>query len=80
MIVDVHRGGPGADRHALASHLLRERPQLAVLDYGDAVVGPGLIDVHVHMNEPGREEWEGGRRVCCAAGRGVEQYGALTPA
>ncbi|EFJ25238.1 hypothetical protein SELMODRAFT_442187 [Selaginella moellendorffii] len=30
-----------------------------VMDYGNAVVMPGLIDAHVHLNEPGREEWEG---------------------
>lgn len=30
-----------------------------VLAFGTAVIAPGLIDVHVHMNEPGRVEWEG---------------------
>ncbi|XP_024397516.1 allantoinase isoform X2 [Physcomitrium patens] len=30
-----------------------------VLDYGNAVIMPGLIDTHVHLNEPGRVEWEG---------------------
>jgi hypothetical protein len=30
-----------------------------VIDYGYAVISPGVIDVHVHMNEPGREDWEG---------------------
>ncbi len=28
-------------------------------DVGDAVVMPGLIDTHVHINEPGRTDWEG---------------------
>jgi allantoinase len=28
-------------------------------DYGDLVVMPGLVDSHVHVNEPGRTEWEG---------------------
>lgn len=28
-------------------------------DFGDAVVLPGLVDSHVHINEPGRTEWEG---------------------
>ena len=31
----------------------------ALEDYGDAVVSPGAIDAHVHINEPGRTEWEG---------------------
>ena len=30
-----------------------------ILDFGDLVVSPGLIDTHVHFNEPGREAWEG---------------------
>lgn len=25
----------------------------------DSVISPGVIDVHVHLNEPGRVEWEG---------------------
>jgi allantoinase len=28
-------------------------------DFGDLVVMPGLVDSHVHVNEPGRTEWEG---------------------
>src|SRR5688572_1998743 len=28
-------------------------------DYGDLVIMPGLVDTHVHVNEPGRTEWEG---------------------
>ncbi|MEV5440031.1 allantoinase AllB [Streptomyces sp. NPDC052682] len=28
-------------------------------DVGDHVVLPGLVDTHVHVNDPGRTEWEG---------------------
>jgi allantoinase len=28
-------------------------------DAGDLLVMPGLVDTHVHVNEPGRTEWEG---------------------
>lgn len=28
-------------------------------DFGDLVVLPGLVDSHVHVNEPGRTRWEG---------------------
>jgi allantoinase len=31
----------------------------AMRDFGDAVMLPGLVDSHVHINEPGRTEWEG---------------------
>ncbi len=30
-----------------------------VLDVGNQIVMPGLVDSHVHVNEPGRTEWEG---------------------
>ncbi|MBN8570241.1 MAG: allantoinase AllB [Ignavibacteria bacterium] len=28
-------------------------------DFGDLVIMPGVVDTHVHINEPGRTEWEG---------------------
>jgi allantoinase len=30
-----------------------------VFNAADLVVSPGLVDTHVHVNEPGRTEWEG---------------------
>jgi allantoinase len=30
-----------------------------VVDVGDLAILPGLVDTHVHINEPGRTEWEG---------------------
>ena len=32
---------------------------LPVEDFGDCVIMAGLVDTHVHVNEPGRTEWEG---------------------
>jgi allantoinase len=29
------------------------------LDYSPRLLLPGLVDAHVHLNEPGRTEWEG---------------------
>lgn len=40
-------------------------------DFGDLVLMPGLVDTHVHLNEPGRTDWEGfysGTRAAAAGG------------
>ena len=36
----------------------------------DAVLLPGLVDTHVHVNEPGRSEWEGFETATRAAAAG----------
>ena len=41
-----------------------------VLDAGDRVLMPGLVDAHVHINEPGRTEWEGFLSATRAAAAG----------
>jgi allantoinase len=41
-----------------------------VTDLGDSVIMPGLIDSHVHINEPGRTEWEGFDTATRAAAAG----------
>lgn len=51
-------GAPG-----LAAHL----PQL---DVGVLTVLPGVVDTHVHVNEPGRTEWEGFYTATRAAAAG----------
>lgn len=38
-----------------------------IVDVGDAYLGPGLVDSHVHVNEPGRTEWEGYASASAAA-------------
>ncbi|HEY8131964.1 MAG TPA: allantoinase AllB [Thermoanaerobaculia bacterium] len=40
------------------------------IDYGDLVIMPGLVDSHVHVNEPGRTEWEGFASATRAAAAG----------
>ena len=40
------------------------------LDAGELVVLPGLVDTHVHVNEPGRTEWEGFDTATRAAAAG----------
>jgi allantoinase len=44
---------------------------ITVVDAGECLVMPGLVDTHVHMNEPGRTDWEGfetGTRAAAAGG------------
>ncbi|HAC92956.1 MAG TPA: hypothetical protein DCF63_20340 [Planctomycetaceae bacterium] len=41
-----------------------------VKDYGNLVIGPGLIDSHIHINEPGRSDWEGFATATQAAAAG----------
>ena len=41
--------------------LLHEVPEghFPVIDVGNSVLMAGVVDPHVHINEPGRTEWEG---------------------
>jgi allantoinase len=41
-----------------------------VLDFGDSVILPGLVDSHLHINDPGRTEWEGFETATRAAAAG----------
>jgi allantoinase len=41
------------------------------VDYSPKILMPGLVDAHVHLNEPGRTEWEGfwtGTRAAASGG------------
>ncbi len=40
------------------------------MDVGSLVVLPGLVDTHVHINDPGRAEWEGFEHATKAAAAG----------
>jgi allantoinase len=63
----VHiRGG-----RIVAVGLFEDAPEgCAVVEAGDSVVLPGLVDSHVHVNEPGRTRWEGFATATRAAARG----------
>lgn len=41
-----------------------------LFDFGDHVLLPGLVDSHVHINEPGRTDWEGFETATQAAAAG----------
>ncbi len=45
-------------------------PSVPLVESGDGVVMPGLVDTHVHVNEPGRTEWEGFETATRAAAAG----------
>ena len=49
---------------------LAEAPADAVRLAPDEVLLPGLVDTHVHVNEPGRTEWEGFATATRAAAAG----------
>ncbi len=41
-----------------------------VVDAGRLVISPGIVDTHVHINEPGRTDWEGFATATRAAAAG----------
>jgi allantoinase len=41
-----------------------------VIDAGSAVIMPGLVDTHVHINDPGRSDWEGFESATLSASAG----------
>ncbi|KAI1385629.1 allantoinase [Hypoxylon trugodes] len=46
-------------------------PSATYINYGSKLIIPGLVDAHVHLNEPGRTEWEGfstGTRAAASGG------------
>lgn len=61
-----------------ASILIRDGTIAAITPYqksagenfGGLIIMPGLVDTHVHINEPGRGEWEGFATATAAAAAG----------
>lgn len=83
-VVDLIIRGPKVvlpDTIAPRSIHVRDGKIVAVTDYdqvasdcevidADSVVMPGLVDTHVHVNSPGRTEWEGFQTATTAAAAG----------
>ena len=57
-------------RIAVVGELDETRRGAEIVDAGDLVVMPGLVDTHVHVNEPGRTDWEGFQTATRAAAAG----------
>lgn len=71
-------GLQAADLGVAGGRIVRIAPSIAEeaateIDAGGRYVFPGIIDAHVHFNEPGRAEWEGiaSGSAALAAGGGV---------
>jgi allantoinase len=45
-------------------------PSVSMHEAGDSIVMPGIVDTHVHINEPGRADWEGFSSATRAAAAG----------
>ena len=60
--------GDGKIQDVLTGRVQREGMRFESV--GDNVIMPGLIDAHVHINEPGRTEWEGFETATKAAAAG----------
>ncbi|KAI9569669.1 hypothetical protein HD554DRAFT_2204423 [Boletus coccyginus] len=59
------------DLYYLGENAGKHHPTIEVLDVGEKHVIPGLVDAHVHLNEPGRTDWEGfwtGTRAAVSGG------------
>ncbi len=58
------------DGERIAEVVLGASRVASAIDFGDRVLAPGLVDCHVHVNEPGRTEWEGFDTATRAAAAG----------
>ncbi|MFJ1751437.1 allantoinase AllB [Kitasatospora sp. NPDC088134] len=54
----------------VADHGTLDGTGLPLTDLGDTALLPGLVDTHVHVNEPGRTDWEGFASATKAAAAG----------
>ncbi|KPJ15053.1 Allantoinase [Papilio machaon] len=53
-----------------ANTFIAENEDIKVVDGGDLALMAGVVDSHVHVNEPGRTAWEGFRTATSAAAAG----------
>ncbi|XP_031328413.1 uncharacterized protein LOC116159615 isoform X1 [Photinus pyralis] len=56
--------------HEIAPYKKCQNVELQIIDVGTHVIMPGIVDSHVHVNEPGRTDWEGYETATRAAAAG----------
>lgn len=56
--------------YLVENYLNANKENVEIIDFADLILMPGLIDSHVHINEPGRTEWEGFETATKAAAAG----------
>ncbi len=61
-------------RGLIHSIIRSPKPAAACTDLGNLILMPGIVDTHVHVNEPGRTDWEG----FATAGRAAAAGGTTT--
>jgi allantoinase len=64
---EVGFAGPVADRSSVRP---TDTTDTQEIDAGRLVLLPGLVDTHVHINDPGRADWEGFEHATRAAAAG----------
>ncbi|XP_061383469.1 allantoinase-like [Danaus plexippus] len=58
------------DRYDADNLIAESKDKITVVDGGDCPLLAGVVDSHVHVNEPGRTAWEGFRTATSAAAAG----------
>lgn len=66
----VFAGAVVIERGRIVAVLDRVPSGVPIYDVGSLAVLPGLVDTHVHVNEPGRTDWEGYETATRAAAAG----------
>jgi allantoinase len=72
-VIPFHGGARNEDdvRGAIAKEFPGRLPADTPLEYlPNLVIAPGLVDTHVHLNEPGHADWEGFETATQAAAAG----------
>jgi allantoinase len=59
-------------QHHVDASAYVKQDNITFMDIGDHLLMPGIVDAHVHINEPGRTDWEGFETATFAAAAGKQ--------